>query len=85
MSCQGNTTIQYNCNYIKTKSVDVIVDDVDNVVNLFIGNEFLDSEAHNDEYHQLSRNVKKAFIQSQTINVSDSGKYKRLSISGNSA
>ncbi len=67
MSCQGNAAIQYNCNYIKTKSVDVIVDDVDNVVNLFIGNEFLDSEAHSDEYHQLSRNVKKLLYKARQL------------------
>lgn len=81
MSCQGDTG-QNNCNYIKTNTVAVIVDDADNVLNLFIGNEFLASGGPNSDYHQLSRNTKKALLHSQTINLSDSGDYENLSISG---
>lgn len=81
MSCQGNSG-EHSCNYIKTDTVAVIVDDADNVINLFIGDEFLASGDKESDYHQLSRNSKKAFIHSQTINLSDSGNYKNLSVSG---
>ncbi len=81
MSCQGNTG-EHSCNYIKTNTVAVIVDDTDNVINLFIGNEFLASGDPESDYHQLSRSSKKAFIHSQTINLSDSGDYENLSVSG---
>ncbi len=81
MSCQG-VSEQHNCNYIKTNTIAVIVDDADNVLNLFIGNKFLAFGNSENEYHQLSRNSKKAFIHSQTINLSDSGDYNSLSVSG---
>lgn len=81
MSCQGNSG-EHGCNYIKTNTVAVILDDTDNILNLFIGNEFLASGDSESEYYQLSRNSKKAFIHSQTINLSDSGDYENLSVSG---
>lgn len=81
MSCQGYTG-QNNCNYIKTNTVAVIVDDVENVLNLFIGNEFLASGENDSDYYQPSKNTKKAFIHSQTINLSDTGNYENLSIVG---
>lgn len=81
MSCQGHSG-EHSCNYIKTNTVAVIIDDADNVLNLFIGNDFLVSGDPESEYHQLSRNSKKAFIHSQAINLSDSGDYENMSVSG---
>ena len=81
LSCQGSSG-QHGCNYIKTNSAAVIMDDVDNVLNLFIGSDFLASGEAGSDYYQLSRNTKKAFIHSQTVNLSDSGHYNSLSVSG---
>lgn len=83
LSCQGGAGDQVSrCNYIKTNTVAVVVDDAENILNLFIGEQFLTSNNSTSGYHKVSRNTEKALIHSQVINFSDSAYYKQFYVSG---
>ncbi|MDX5691460.1 fimbrial protein, partial [Escherichia coli] len=82
MSCNGFDEKEYSCNYIRTDTVNVIVDEENNELNLFIGASFLSVQAQDNIYYQKNINSEKAFIHSQTINFSESEGYKSLSLKG---
>lgn len=87
LSCQGMSSEGTNCNFIKTDTVTVIVDDSEGVINLFIDKNYMPENKNKDDngVWSVTSDTDKAFVHNQIINATKSKNYKNLSLSGTGA
>ncbi len=84
-SCQGYSDTELGCNYLKTDSVAVILDDTDSSLYLFVNEKYLSGSNSDMVFWHPTANSKNALIHSQVMNFSDDKYYKTFNISGDGA
>ena len=83
-ACQSGFEDVSDCNYLYTKSVGIIYDESLAVINIFIAPSLLPND-NDKQFITPTSNVKKAFIQSQSLNYSNSNGYQNLYLRGMSS
>ncbi|HIE6455542.1 TPA: TcfC E-set like domain-containing protein [Serratia marcescens] len=82
LSCStgGN---QPGCDFLNTKTVDIIYDENNAMVNLFIARDYLPAKKQRNIYHDLSAESHNALIHQQNINFVADRRYQSASLQGN--
>lgn len=79
-STSGN---QLGCDFLETQSVDVIYDENNARMNLFIAREFLPPKKQNNVYYEVSAESRNAFIHQQNVNFVVDRRFQSVSFHGN--
>ena len=82
LSCSSNGS-QPGCDFIDTKNVDIIYDENNAKVNVFISDKYIPSPKKNDAYYSVSAESHNAFIHQQNINFVADKNYQSASLQGN--
>ncbi|WP_241627621.1 TcfC E-set like domain-containing protein [Rosenbergiella epipactidis] len=81
LSCSSNGN-QPGCDYIDTKTIDVIYDENNSRVNMFIPNKYIPLVKSSNIYYSANPEVHNAFIHQQSINFVADKNYQSLSLLG---
>ncbi|EHL2318690.1 TcfC E-set like domain-containing protein [Escherichia coli] len=84
-SCQGFSDAESNCNYLKTDTVAVIMDETDNSLYLFVNEKYISNSDSDMVFWQPTANSKNALIHSQVMNFSDDKYSRTFNLSGDGA
>lgn len=82
LSCSSNGS-QPGCDFIDTKNVDIIYDENNGKVNIFISDKYIPSPKQNDTYYSVNAESHNAFIHQQNINFVADKNYQSASLQGN--
>lgn len=82
LSCSSNGN-QPGCDFIDTKNIDVIYDENNAKLNIFISGQYVPLPKRNDTYYSVSAESHNAFIHQQNINFVADKNYQSASIQGN--
>jgi hypothetical protein len=82
LSCStgGN---QPGCDFLDTQTVDVIYDENNGRINLFIAGDYLPAKKQNNVYYDVSTESRNALIHQQNINFVADRRYQSASLQGN--
>jgi hypothetical protein len=84
MACSNNSDAA-GCGYLESKGIDIIYDERETVVSIFVDKQILPTGNEHKLYHSVSTQTENAFIHQQMLNAIAEEKYKSLSLQGTGA